>query len=142
MSVTEFRVKCFAVIPCSYFRVINSVKQDLQLAGSSSDSLLIGSFISSKSPLLSLLGLIFGLSIYTCHNPTQHHFLSIIILSESPFRVCPTYFLFCVHTLKLFLRQSLSSLLYLPYLTDFLYCYSSYTNSVSLLPFQSTRLPR
>jgi len=65
MSVTEFRVKYFAVISSSYFPVINSVSNRIS-------SLLVlhpiicflGRFIWLKSPLLSLLGLIYRLSIY------------------------------------------------------------------------------
>src|SRR6218665_3714928 len=91
MSVTEFCVKCFAGISCSYFPVINSVPSRIS-------SVLVlhliicflkflGRFIWSKSPLLSLLCLIFRLSIYNCHHPIQHQFLSITILSsESPSR--------------------------------------------------------
>src|SRR6218665_3117173 len=65
----------------------------------------LGRFIWSKSPLLSLLSLIFRLSIYNCHHPIQHHFLSIAILSsESPATVYPVHFVFlfcCVNVLKL-----------------------------------------
>src|SRR6218665_146908 len=88
---------------CSYFPVINSVSNRIS-------SLLVlhpilcflGRFIWSKSPLISLLGLIFRLSIYYCHHPIQHHFLSVTIRSsESPSRVCPVHFLFllllCAH---------------------------------------------
>ena len=70
MSVTEFWVKCFAVISCSYFPIINSLSNRIS-------SLLVlhlilcflGRFICwSKSPFLSLVGLIFRLSIYYCHH--------------------------------------------------------------------------
>jgi len=63
MSVVEFWVKCFAVISCSYFPVISSVSNRISSLLVLPIICFLGRFIWSKSPLLSLLDLIFMLSI-------------------------------------------------------------------------------
>jgi len=114
----RFWVKCFALISCSSFPVINSLWNRIS-------SLLVllpilcflSRFNWPKSSLLLLLGLFFRLSIYTCQHLIQYHlpsssscllplhFLSITILSsESPSMVCPIHFgfpFFRVHLLHI-----------------------------------------
>src|SRR6218665_2983002 len=97
----QCQLKCFAVISSSYFPVINSVSNRISsLPVLNPIICFLGRFIWSKSPLLSLRGLIFKPSMYNknnCHHPIPHHFLSITILScESPSRVWPIHFIFSV----------------------------------------------